>query len=167
MDFVLAALGFFVLFVLSHVLGYRLGMLRHHIERVIVLCLFWFGVYALWFLWAVTAGACESTALVFTSFILYGLLCLTYLTQSLVLQAGSPSMTIVSLILQNPGQWIDYETLLKNFSDEELILFRMRDLIHSGYVTLKGDTYCLTARGSRVAKLFDSYQRVIMRTMGV
>ncbi len=170
MNYIAEAFGFFVLVVLSHALACRRGWILFQMEWFLALCLVWGGLYFALLRLAPVPLICSGSSnfgrsmpLVFTSFVLYGLLCLAYLVQCTAIQVQSPSMKVVSLLRGGPGMTRDQ--LRRHFSDEEFVLSRLRDLVRTGYVNHDSEFFSLTPKGFQVARVFDAYQRLIRRNM--
>ena len=170
MNFIIEAVGFFVLVVLSHALACRRGLILFRMEGFLALSLVWGGIYFL--LLRLTpeasigpgfAGNIRNMPLIFTSFVLYGLLCLTYLVQCTAVQAQSPSMKVFSLLCRETG--MTFDQLKPHFSDQEFVLSRLNDLVRTGYVEQHNEAFSLTSKGFQVARVFDAYQRLIRRNM--
>jgi hypothetical protein len=167
-----SAFSFFLLVILTHVLFFRLRLMQFQMERFFVICLIWGAVNIAYLFWTVRlagegTGALSScsTNLIFSSIAVYGLLCMAYLAQCTGIQVESPSMKIIGLIQRDRRRGITHEELQRCFTDEELVLARLDDLVRCGYVLEEGGVYRLTQRGSGIAGFFGAYQRMIRRNM--
>ena len=164
---------FFLLFFVTHVVGYRLKLVRFEPLRFLFISAVWLGLYlfllkllgiSLW-----TGGGPEDfvfTPFVWSSIFLYLLLCLAYVAESTAIENESPSMRIIKSILQSPEGRLSFEELKIKFSDREFIHDRLNDLVEHGHVSDVGGLFRLSARGALIASIIKNYRRLIGRGLG-
>lgn len=168
------AVFFFCLFLLSHILSYRLKFIKFQIVGILVLSLLGL-VFFIAFLLLLPilygdphrfADDLWRTNLAFTSITLYVLLCACYLSQVTVLQYGSPSMMIIDAIISRRDRGVTEEELEALFLDEELILPRLDDLLAYGHIGLSEGRYFLKPKGVLIVRIIRAYRKLLGRSTG-
>jgi hypothetical protein len=104
------------------------------------------------------------TAFPATAVVIYLLLIPAYLIFYVTTELNSPSKLILRMIRQTPG--IAHSEILKNFTNEELILPRLSDLRQTGCVELRDDCYFLSASGRSLGQFLVLYQKILGRDLG-
>ena len=164
MIYLLSAFLFFLLFLISHITGYRLKIFRFQPLVLLSISAVWLGIYIV-FIQKFSAPH-RGANLVFTSLAFYLLLCLGYVAESNVIENDSPSMRIVRMIRNHPEGRISYQELKREFSNEEFVLPRLNDLVTKGHVAFDGTRYSLRAPGLAIARLARLYRQLIRRGWG-
>lgn len=88
--------------------------------------------------------------------LMVGVLIIFYTTPSF--SSISPSTMILTLLKKN-GK-MSYKKLSGYFSDEPLIIFRLKDLLRDGLIFLKNDKFRVTPKGNRIVKIVDFYRKI-------
>ena len=96
--------------------------------------------------------------------VIYILLIPTYLVFYFSTQQMSPSKKIL-LLLSAKGP-LSFQELLKDFSDEEFVLPRLKELIGIRCLVEHGGWYVLTPTGAQMANVYKIYQFVLGRAKG-
>ena len=170
----LLAAFFFFLFVISHIVGYRVGWMKFQPERFLIISVVWLGVYLLLLegILGVGLGAPElsqdgrTAPFVWSSLLLYILLCLGYVAESTAIENESPSMRIIKSLLESPEGRIGFDKLKSEFSDREFIHDRLNDLVKNGHILQEGGLYRLSGRGLLIASIIKTYRNLIRRGLG-
>ncbi len=171
MIYLIAAFIFFLCFVGSHILGYRLKVVRFQGPLFAALYFFWFLVFAT-IIYARAPANLSGWLFIlnypfkFSSLVLYSLLCLWYICQCIVVQHASPSLTIVQAINHSPKKGLSRSDLKKLFSDEQLIANRLTDLVKHGHANFDGAYYLISKKGLLIAKLLAGYRKTLNRGLG-
>jgi hypothetical protein len=170
----LASLVLFFLFITSHVIGYRLRLIRFQPAALVFLCVAWAVAYAAtlylypdFFLNNSRPMLLVPTLnLPISSFVLYGLLCLGYVAQAIAAEAGSPSMRVIDTIDRSPTKSITVVDAVNLFSNEELIHARLDDLVTHKHLRFDGKKYSILPRGSLIERTISGYRRLLNREVG-
>ncbi len=88
--------------------------------------------------------------------LMVGILIIFYTTPSF--SSISPSTMILRLLKKN-GK-MSFRKLKGYFSDESLIVFRLKDLLRDGLIFLKKDKFRVTPKGNRIIKVIDIYRKI-------
>lgn len=102
--------------------------------------------------------------LIITSLVVYLLLIPFYMIFYISAEIESPSMKIL-LLVKEYGE-ISYEDLRGRFTDQTLLMPRVKDLISTGYVSYDGRYYSILPAGRRLVRILDIYQRCLGWRMG-
>lgn len=96
-----------------------------------------------------------------TSIVLYSQLSFLYLIffTSPYLGDESPAAKIIFLVKKN-GR-LSYEKIKREFSDEELVIKRLDDLVKSGLIIRQKDNYYSAKSGQRLARIINFYRRLL------
>ena len=166
---VLLALSCFILYVLSHAVAFRAGLIRFELIRIFVLMLLWGIVYffvansiRLELGWK---SSLFDLPLFWSSLLLYVLMSFWYFGETTVVRHPSPSMKIVAALSKNGGE-ISAEEIRKQFSNEELIVSRLNDLVAHGHIKYDGNSYTLLPSGDLVVRIFRRYRQLLGRNLG-
>ena len=160
MSALFSAFLFAFLFFLTHVLCFRLKIMKFQPPFFLVIFLVWLTVLFS-FLKPVS-----STGLFCSSLVLYSLLSLAYVAESTAIENESPSMKIIKCILRHPESRATFMELRKEFSDREFIYDRLNDLVKNGHILEEGSLYRLSGRGLLIASLIKAYRNLIRRGLG-
>ena len=90
--------------------------------------------------------------LTFTSIALF------YFLNYVALEADSPSITIVKMIVESKNQGLESSRITEKLTDETLVKPRVNDLIIDKMAFKKGERYYLTQKGVFLSKLFIHYR---------
>ena len=71
----------------------------------------------------------------------------------------------IYFLLKNKGQ-LDFNKLLKYFSDEELVVKRIRDLTGSGMIKKTAGSFRVTGKGKFLCGLIKTYRRLLNWELG-
>ena len=170
----LLATFFFFLFVISHIVGHRVGWMKFQPERFLIIFIVWLGVYLLMLekilgvsLWTPELSQDGRTApFVWSSLLLYGLLCLAYVAESTAVENESPSMKIIKMIRASEDQQMSFAELKQGFTDKEFIHDRLDDLVKHGHVIYEEGQYLLSRKGSLIVGIIRVYRDFIRRGLG-
>ena len=174
MSQVVASFFFFGLFVLIHIISFRLKLVKFQTTAFVGLSLLCLAVYLFsirmfpdfYGFGGSAKHALWGENLLVTSILLYGMLCLCYLNQSIVLQYGSPSMTIIDALWRQKKTGVSYGELKILFSNELLILSRLEDLVSHGLAKYENGRYYIQPRGSWVVGFIKAYRQLLGRPLG-
>ncbi len=156
------SLFFFFLSVVVHILicrGRKTAELQVKLFCAIALgflLLCWVVFRAAWNVWRFS--------LPISSTVIYLLLIPVYLSFYVNTKFNSPSKMVMVLLRANGT--MDYEELLRHFTNEEFVVSRLDDLVKSGCVEEKDGRYRLMTQGRWTAKILEVYQKVLGREMG-
>lgn len=174
MIYLVIAFVFFFAGALLHIFLFRTKFLSLNPIPVIVLfsfgglCLLYTNVSAC----SIFRNICDHPAtfsgvtLLCSSICIYVLLSIWYVGECTVIQHESPSMTILRTLLNAKDHKITKEHLRGLFSNEDLILSRLEDLVTHGHVRFDGNRYFLTPKGSLIAKTIMSHRKLLNRELG-
>ncbi|MBI4372553.1 MAG: hypothetical protein HY585_02350 [Candidatus Omnitrophica bacterium] len=166
---VLIAFLCFALYILSHVIAFRAGVIRFELTKLLFLMALWGSIYcliAIYFVLGARGQSALPVSLFWSSLILYGLMSLLYFGEITSIQHLSPSMKIiVALSKKNTGE-ITPEEAKNLFSNQELIISRLDDLVAHGHIQYQGGSYTLGPKGKVVIGLVQFYRRLLGRTLG-
>jgi hypothetical protein len=98
--------------------------------------------------------------LTFTSITLF------YFLNYVALEADSPSITIVKMIIESKNHGLEASRLTEKLTDEILIKPRVNDLIIDKMAFKKGERYYLTQKGVLLSKLFIHYRNFFNLSKG-
>ncbi len=168
MIYLILGFVFFCVFVISHILCARCGLMNVQLSRLLFLSIFWLVVYAaIVQLFDVAAGpGMRSAPLLFTSQALYFLICLTYIVECSLVPYGSPSMKILEWVSRQADAEATHGQLREFLAGEKLIQTRLEDLIAGSYIHFDGARYRLQPRGLRIARLMKAYRGILRREAG-
>ena len=155
------AITLFILFVTTHVLCYRSGFFKPSPSILLMILGFWLVIYVIFFYFFRVVQP-----LWVSSLLLYLLLCVAYIMEYTLIELESPSMRIVRHVRSKAEGIATKEELRDLFTDEEMIISRLKDLTDHGFIQWDGLRYSLTPRGRLVARCFTFYRNLIRRGMG-
>lgn len=113
------------------------------------------------------AGWLPATTTEYASFVvLYATLSLAYITTYPPIQADSPSMSLVLRIAEAGPRGLDPRVLESEFTDAELILPRLNDLVNGELVHQRGERYVASRRASTLARAYLGYRRALRMEKG-
>ena len=88
-------------------------------------------------------------------------LTLAYITTYSAIEVDSPSLIMAIKIARAGSDGLSEEVLMKDITNDLLILPRIKELVVANMVYLDGDRYALTPKGLWVAHLFALYRRLL------
>lgn len=91
-------------------------------------------------------------------------LALAYITTVGEIEVDSPSLALALAIGRAGARGIGRGELDAIFTDAVLVDPRLRDLVRDGMAVHEGGRYRVTAKGRRIARLFDFYRRLLRLT---
>ncbi len=154
----------FILFILSHAFLYRLKLIQFETWKLVLLSILIGMTYLLIsFHWIPADWALK---LPWSSFVCYVLFCIWYLGELTTVQYSSPSMKILRALMVHPDKKITAAEVKSLFSDQELILDRLDDLVLNGHVRKEGNRYEVLLRGKLIMTAFQSYRELLGRKLG-
>ena len=165
-----AVLFAFVFFV-THIVCYRLRIMKFEPPRFLLIALVCLSAYGFFLKYFVFVKNGEGSGfflmpLVLSSVVLCGLLCLAYVAECTAIENESPSMKIIKAVCGASGGRVTFEDLRNEFSDREFIHDRLNDLVKNGHVLEEGGLYRLTSRGLLIASVIKTYRNLIRRGLG-
>ena len=174
MSHVIASFLFSGLFALLHVVCFRLRLVKFQTSVFVTLSLLCLVIYVssirlfpdLYGASPGREGGLWGANLFVTSVLLYGILCLCYMSQSIVLQYGSPSMTIIDAVCSRKGSGVSFDELKNLFSNESLVLNRLEDLVSHNLAKYEDNRYYLQPKGALVVRFIRAYRRLLGRPLG-
>lgn len=174
MIYFISAIMFFCLFIATHVVCFRVRLMKFQLSALLLLSFIWLVVYlsslfmapGLYQLGSSGRYSLLGVPLVLTSLVIYILLCLCYIVECSGIKYESPSMQIMLLVDRHDEGKISYDELREVLTDERLILPRLGDLVSSGFVTFDGTRYFLLPRGAMIALVFAAYRRLLQSGIG-
>lgn len=89
-----------------------------------------------------------------------------YIASYPAVQAISPSLDILLVIISSKSKKMTGEDLLKNYNDTELVAARVNDLTASVLVSQKDDCFELTHIGKIIIVLFILYRKILGLPIG-
>jgi hypothetical protein len=89
---------------------------------------------------------------------------LAYLITYSAVEVDSPSLIIILAIQNARGAGLTRAEFERSNTDDILILPRVNDLVHDKIAYLKGDKYRLTSKGILLARVFNSYRKLLNLT---
>ncbi|OGH59281.1 MAG: hypothetical protein A3G34_03080 [Candidatus Lindowbacteria bacterium RIFCSPLOWO2_12_FULL_62_27] len=160
---------FFLLFVATHILLARAGVMCVELPKLLGLAVLWLAVYGA--VWAVGGGMPAGTGfwnvpLAFTSMALFFLFCLCYILECNLVPYGSPSMKILEFVNRSAGAEASHVQLKDYLTGERIVQSRLDDLVASGYIAFDGARYTLQPGGRRVARLMRAYRQLFRLEAG-
>lgn len=165
MIFIVVSLISFIFTVLVHILFHR-WLIEKGRATVKIFSVFLFGfiLNAFLILFLFHNGNWRSIPLPMTSVALYGLFSLTYIIffASPFLGDESPSSKIL-LLVKKSGK-MSFEGIKDNFSDEKLILKRLKDMARANLIEEKGESkkrYRILPKGQKIAMFVIFYRRLM------
>jgi hypothetical protein len=93
-------------------------------------------------------------------------LSLAYIVTYSAVAADSPTLIMILRIAEAGGAGMDRASLERAIDDNVLIAPRLKDLLTAQLVELDGETYRLTLKGVRWARLFAFYRNLIRAGKG-
>lgn len=165
MIFIVASVILFILTVLVHIFFHRWLMGRGGVTiKIFSVFLFGFILNAFSILFLFHTRKWGVIPLPVTSVFLYGLLSLSYIIffASPFLGDESPSSKILLLVKKN-GR-MSLEKIKDNFSDEKLILKRLKDMMKAGLIEEKGGSqkkYRILPKGQKIVMFITFYRRLM------
>ncbi len=160
MSALLPAFFFTFLFFLTHILCFRLKIMKFQPPFFLLIFLIWLAVLFSFL------KSISGTGLFWSPLILYSLLCLAYVAESTAIENESPSMKIIKCILRHSESRATLMELKNEFSDREFIHDRLNDLVKNGHILQEGGLYRLTSRGLLIASVIKAYRNLIRRGLG-
>jgi len=157
----LGAIGAFSIFVATHALCYRSRFLKPNPTVLLFIAGFWFVLYVIFFTHFPSDFPFWKSSL-----LLYLLLCVAYIMEYTMVELESPSMRIIQSIQNRTKRTASKEELRNLFSDDEMILARLEDLVDHGFAQYDGLRYTLTPRGKLISRCFALYRNFIRRGLG-
>ena len=163
MIYFLLAFFCFIAFILSHALLFRFKVVQFETWKLLALS-FFIGVLYLLIAFRIPSG--NTLQLIWSSFVCYLLFAIWYLGELTTVQYNSPSMKILRALLARPAQKITLEDVKVLFTDQEMILDRLDDLVLNGHVRKEGSYYEVLPRGKLIIKVFEAYRNLLGRELG-
>ena len=168
----ISSIVFFCLFLITHVVWFRVRPPKLQLHALLLLGSIWLAIYlaslivfpGLYQLGVSHEHSPFGVPLVLTSAVIYTLLCLCYVIVYSGVEVESPSAKIMLLIYQR-GK-MSYAELREIFTNERLVLPRLGDLVSGGSVAFDGVHYRLGPRGAMVARVFEVYRRLLRQGLG-
>lgn len=169
MLFLILSLSFFLVTIAGHIFLHRF-LVRQGIKSYRSIYIFGFGLVWTFFIllyvsanmtssfwWNVKAPIASSLIYALLSFIYYIYFGNAYLGED------SPSSRIFYHLEKGPKT---YEQILSYFSDESLILKRLRNLVDAKLIEHKDGMYVVTQRGKLMMFIFERYRHVLSWNKG-
>lgn len=163
MAYFLLAFGSFIFFILSHAIAYRLRFIQFENWKLILLSFVWAAVYLIL---AETVNNALGMKLEWSSFVCYWLFVLWYLGEMTTVQYNSPSIKILKALLRHPNKKITAHEVESLFTDQELVIERLDDLVLNGHVKREGNLFKAQPRGKLIAVIFKIYRSILGRGPG-
>lgn len=168
----LIAFSCVVFFAASHMLGFRLKLFKFQTSVILMLFGFWLAVcFAILTFFRQGQGELASndfwnTRLIGSACFIYLLTGLWYANQMVVLQYGSPSLSIMEVLANHPDETSAHQQLSQIFTNDKLLFPRLSDLVAHGHVGQKGIHYFLRPRGVLTVRLIQTYRALLARELG-
>jgi hypothetical protein len=173
MIFLVSALFCFLSLMLTHGLGIRLRFFTTAWAALFYLALGWLAVYfglaaiaGPWIGRHAQAHALLGARWLLSSELLYVLLSFVYFSEFTMVLHESPSMRILRDVLSRAEGKTTERDLRKLFTDENLLLPRLQDLVSSGYASFDGSRYVLRPNGIRIVRLIRAYREFLRLGIG-
>ncbi len=155
----------FILFIFSHVVTYRLGIICFENWKLILLALIW-SIFYLLLAFKTNLLAFSVVKLEWSSYVCYWLFILWYIGEMTTIQYSSPSMKILKALLRHPEKRIRTQDVQSLFTDQEFIIDRLDDLVLNDHVKKDGSLYFIQPRGKLIAAVFKIYRAILGRSLG-
>lgn len=97
---------------------------------------------------------------------LYLTLAVAYMITYSAVQADSPSMSILLMIREAEPHGLTQADLVRRLDDDALIVPRLQDLVIGKLAVRTGDRYVITDSGSRLARIYIGYRRLLKMEKG-
>ena len=88
-------------------------------------------------------------------------LALAYVISHSALEAESPTLAIIRMIVRAGASGLPRQRLHDGMDDQVLVIPRLDDLVRDGMVELRGDTYRLLPKGRRFVTVFLVFRRLL------
>lgn len=98
--------------------------------------------------------------------VLYCSLAAAYIVSYPAMEAGSPSLTIVSNIAKAGKSGLDKNEIYNAMTDETLVIARITDLLNDGLIRASSDKYILTLKGRLLADVFAWFRKLLNAPKG-
>ncbi len=162
------------LFIGLHIACVRLKLMRFQLRPLIVISpmsvVFYLALVFAVRRWAPSAWTDPQTfmgtTLMLSSLVICISLCLIYMGECNMVEYESPSMRIMRFMDNQSSRRATYADLKSHFSNNDLILNRLDDLVAAGHIAYSEGHYRLLERGVLSAKLIGSYRALLRRGFG-
>lgn len=167
MIYFLLSLTCFFLFILIHAITFRLNLIRFEIWKLGLICFFGAVVYlSVNTLIIRSDNEILQCPLKWSSLAIYALLSLWYFGETTTVQYNSPSMKIMNALCDSSSKKITIWDVKHLFSDQELIVSRLDDLVAHGHIRYQDGKFSLLARGRLIVNVFKLYRWILGRGLG-
>lgn len=165
MTILICGIVLFLLAIACHILIWKVRMPKNHTRTLFLIFLIFFcaGVLTM----AGCGGIRASTVCDYARLaLLYLALVLAYLITYSAIEVDSPSMYMISKIMESSSHGIGSDDMKRMMNSEMLVVPRINDLRQEGLVSARDGTYRLTFKGAIVAKIFVYYRALLGEKKG-